>query len=114
MNDYLFLIRTEGNPMAQLSPEQMQGHLQEWTDWMTELAQAGRLKSAKPLGERAACVRKDLTVDGPYAEAKDIVGGYLLVACSSFDHALEVARACPAVALGSMIEVRETEANVLE
>ncbi|MEM1347324.1 MAG: YciI family protein [Myxococcota bacterium] len=114
MNDYLFLIRTEGNPMAQLSPEQMQGHLQDWTDWMTELATAGRLKSAKPLGERAACVRKDMVVDGPYAEAKDVVGGYLLVACESFDHAIESARECPSFALGSMIEIRETAPNVLE
>lgn len=114
MQDYLFLIRSEGNPMAQLSPEQMQGHLQEWTDWMTGLATAGRLQSAKPLGERAAYVGKDLTVDGPYAEAKDIVGGYLLVSCDSFEHALEVARGCPAVGLGSLVEVRETEANVLE
>lgn len=114
MADYLLLIRNEGNPMADMSPHQMQEHLDAWSTWMGALAAQDQLLSAKPLGHDARCVRKEVVLDGPYAEAKDVVGGYLLVRCDSMDHAIEVARGCPAVELGSLIEVRETESNILE
>ncbi len=114
MADFLFLIRNEGNPVAEMSPGQMQEHLDEWSTWMGGLAAEGRILSAKPLGEAARCVRKEVVLDGPYAEAKDVVGGYLLVQCEDMAHAVETARGCPAIALGSLVEVRETEPNILE
>ena len=114
MTDYLMLIRNDGNPMADLSPEQMQAHLQEWGAWMGGLAEQGRLVGGRPLGQPAACVSRDVVTDGPYAEAKDVVGGYVIVSAETLDEAIEIARACPSVALGSVLEVRATEANVLE
>ncbi len=46
--------------------------------------------------------------DGPYAEAKEIIGGYMVVAAENYDRALEVARECPGVVRpGSSVEVRE-------
>lgn len=114
MADFLFLIRNDGNPMADMSPGQMQEHLDAWSSWMGGLAAEDRLLSAKPLGQAARCVRKEVVLDGPYAEAKDVVGGYLIVRCDSIDHATELARGCPAVDLGSLVEVRETEPNILE
>jgi len=108
MTDYLLLMRHTGNPMAQLSPEETQQHLQQWGEWMGALAQAGRLKGANPLTNVGAVVGKDVVTDGPYAEAKDVVGGFVLVACESLEHAKQTARGCPVVALGGIVEVRET------
>ena len=46
--------------------------------------------------------------DGPFVEAKEIVGGYMLVSAESFDRALEVARESPALMMpGSSVEIRE-------
>jgi hypothetical protein len=45
--------------------------------------------------------------DGPFVEAKEIVGGYMLVSAESFDRALEVAREMPMLMPGSSIEIRE-------
>jgi hypothetical protein len=46
--------------------------------------------------------------DGPFVEAKEIVGGYMLVSAESFDRALEVARESPGVMMpGSSVEIRE-------
>ena len=46
--------------------------------------------------------------DGPFVEAKEIVGGYMLVTAESLDRALEVARESPGVMMpGSSVEVRE-------
>jgi hypothetical protein len=46
--------------------------------------------------------------DGPFAEAKEIVGGYMVVAAENYDGAIEVARECPGlVRRGSSVEIRE-------
>jgi hypothetical protein len=46
--------------------------------------------------------------DGPFAEAKEVVGGYMVVSAESFDQALEVARESPGLMMpGSSIEIRE-------
>jgi len=113
MTDYLMLMRNEGNPMEALSPSEIQAHLGKWGEWMGGLAKSGRLKGGQPLGKGAKVVREDAVVDGPYTEAKDVVGGYVIVACDTMEQAIETARGCPTIALGGMVEVRETEPNVL-
>ena len=46
--------------------------------------------------------------DGPFAEAKEVVGGYMVLAAENYDAALEVARECPGVVRpGSSVEIRE-------
>jgi hypothetical protein len=46
--------------------------------------------------------------DRPFAEAKEVVGGYMVVAAENYDRALEVARECPGVVRpGSSVEIRE-------
>lgn len=47
-------------------------------------------------------------MDGPLVEAKEIIGGYMVVTADSYDHALEIAKGCPGlIAPGSSCEVRE-------
>lgn len=46
--------------------------------------------------------------DGPFVEAKEIVGGYMILAAKSLNEAMEIARQCPGVVgPGSSVEVRE-------
>jgi hypothetical protein len=46
--------------------------------------------------------------DGPFAESKEVVGGYMVIAAESYDGAIEVARECPGVVRpGSSVEIRE-------
>jgi hypothetical protein len=47
-----------------------------------------------------------LITDGPFADTKDVLGGYFVFAASTLDEALEVARRVPAVRLGGAVEVR--------
>ena len=46
-------------------------------------------------------------LDGPFAEAKEMIGGFFLLACKTREEALEIASRCPAAEWAS-IEVRET------
>jgi hypothetical protein len=61
-------------------------------------------------GEMATTVRHggsgDLITDGPYADAKEVLGGYYVLEAADLDAALEFARRIPAVRLGGAVEVR--------
>jgi hypothetical protein len=45
-------------------------------------------------------------IDGPFAEAREMVGGFFLIECDSRAEALEIAQSCPATRFAS-VEVRE-------
>jgi hypothetical protein len=60
--------------------------------------------------ETATTVRyggtENLIIDGPYADAKEVLGGYYVIDASNLDEALEFAQRIPAVRLGGAVEVR--------
>jgi hypothetical protein len=60
--------------------------------------------------ETATTVRyggdENLIIDGPYADTKEVLGGYFVFDASDLDEALEVAQRVPAVRLGGAVEVR--------
>ena len=95
MNDYVFLYR--GGPTGG-SPEEMQQRMQKWVGWLKELADKGHLKDrGVPLERTGKTVkgRQKSIVDGPFAEAKDAVGGFSLVRASDIDQAVELSKGCP-------------------
>lgn len=84
---------------------------------MVEFAQAlaaeGRLIEAHALTSDTNAARvkvregRATIVDGPFAEAKEMIGGFFLLDCATRDEALAIARRCPAAQWAS-VEVRET------
>ena len=61
-------------------------------------------------GEMATTVRygdhENLITDGPYADAKEVLGGYYVLEAPDLDAALDFAQRIPAVRLGGAVEVR--------
>jgi hypothetical protein len=49
---------------------------------------------------------ENLIIDGPYADTKEVLGGYFVFEASDLDEALEVAQRIPAVRLGGAVELR--------
>ena len=49
---------------------------------------------------------KAVVTEGPYAEAKDLVGGFSVITAQDMDAAIELAGECPFLAVGGMVEVR--------
>jgi len=105
MGDFLFLYR--GGERA-TSPEQSEKVMQKWMTWMKELADRGHMiQRGQPLEETGKVVRRDKSVtDGPFAEAKDVVGGFTLVSAKDLSQAAELAKACPIFDNGGFVEVR--------
>jgi hypothetical protein len=110
MSDYVFLFRStfEGQQAAMGTPEAAQKSLQTWLAWMRDLEAKGHLKNpGQPLEPGGKVVRKDkMITDGPYAEVKDLVLGYMVVSASDLNEASELAEGCPIVKGGGSVEVR--------
>ena len=106
MNEFTFLYR--GGSMEK-SPEEMQKTYQKWTAWFNELTKKGALKNiGHPLEDEGSVVtgKSKLVSDGPFAEAKDVVGGFSIVAAESLAAAAELAKGCPILEKGGSVEVR--------
>ncbi len=107
MPKFMFLYRGECKRQQELSPEQMQQAMEGWRDWIEGGKQAGWLLDAgdglKPEGR---VLRPDRTVtDGPFAESKELVGGYCMIEAADLDAAETVALSMPDT--GGNVEIRE-------
>jgi hypothetical protein len=106
MSEYLFLYRGGNRPT---SPQDAQAVMQQWMTWLQDLAKQGHIKDQgqplEPVGKVVTGNQKTVT-DGPFAEAKDLVGGYTLVSAKHLDEAAELSKGCPIFARGGSVEVR--------
>jgi hypothetical protein len=104
-----FMLIFRNSRPYQDSPEQMQQHMQKWMAWFDGLTKSGVFKGqAAPLepgGKVVRGTRKTIS-DGPYAEAKDLVGGYAIVEAKDLEGAVEIARGCPTYERDGLVEVR--------
>ncbi len=106
MSQYVYFYRGWAAPA---SPAEMQSQIQKWSAWFRELSESGHLKDRGYPLERSGRVVKgkarDVT-DGPFAEAKDFVGGYSIVEARDIAEAVELAKGCPNFDFGGSVEVR--------
>ena len=91
-----------------LSPEQAQKISEDWMAWFKRLTAEGKAVSGHPLGFEGKSVSgKNRTVtDGPFAEAKEAIGGYFMLDVATMEQAVEIARQCPGLPFGAKVEVR--------
>jgi hypothetical protein len=111
MNDFVYLFRI--SPAAQQeamgTPERAQQNMQKWLAWIRELEANGALKQrGQPLERSGKVVRgkQKMITDGPFAEAKDIVSGFMIVQARDVAHATELAKSCPALDGDGAVEIR--------
>ena len=108
MSEFTLLFRGSGRDQS-ASPDQLQKIMQKWGAWMKEVGDKGHLKDyGHPFEYTGKVVSgKQKTVhDGPYAEAKNVVGGYAIVEARDIDHAAELSKGCPILEAGGSVEVR--------
>jgi hypothetical protein len=107
MAEYLILIYENEDAYATGGPEVWQAAGQAHGRFAQQVGEKG----AKMLGgnalqptSTATSIRGDVVTDGPFAETKEALGGYYLIEAADLDHALEIAKLCPAPYGG--VEVR--------
>jgi hypothetical protein len=109
---YMLLIYTEETePAEAMTAEGQEAAMQPWFEYSADMEAAGVLEAGEPLHPTSTAttvrVRNDETVttDGPFAETKEVLGGYYVIDAPDLDDALTWAARCPAAAYGS-VEVR--------
>ena len=107
-NQYLLLFN--GNEWwNKLSAEQIQEVIDQSKVWYGKLAAAGKVKGGQVLAREGATISgKNARVfsDGPFAESKEALGGYMLIEAASLDEAIAIAKGSPSLLHGTTIEVR--------
>lgn len=108
---YLLFFRNSGpENYAHLSAEQRQQLVTRWNAWYDGLAAEGKATEGQPLEMETRLVSGPgggRVVDGPFAEAKEAIGGYVKLLVSGLDEATAIARRHPGLAYGLQIEVRQ-------
>lgn len=110
MKEYLLLFRGGDAQTLQQSTDEWQAHMQLWQGWMGGLAEKGALVGAQPLDTSGKTItgNKKVVSDGPYAEGKEVVGGYLMCKAANYDAAIEISKGCPILEFDDgVVEVRE-------
>ena len=109
MTEFTYLFRGR---QASGSPEQRQKHMEKWVAWFKELNGKGIIKNpGHPLDFTGKVVNgnQKIVKDGPYVEAKDVVGGFIVVEAKDIDHAVEISKGCPILDVGGSVEVRPVQ-----
>ncbi len=107
---FLLLFRNAGHESHQhLSAAEKAQLAQQWNNWFETLAAQGKVEHARPLALEGRVVSGpggSRVTDGPYAEAKEVVGGYFFLKIADLDEATAIAKQCPGLAIGLTVEVR--------
>lgn len=104
---YLFIQRSQPGPRQPPSPAQMQEMFAAFNAWKEKFKDnivdmGGKLKPGGKILTASG------VTDGPFVEAKEIAGGFMIVSAESYERALEVARESPGLSgPGASIEIRE-------
>jgi hypothetical protein len=111
MNEFMFLFRGGATP-AGSSPEVIQQVMGKWMKWMEDLAKTGKYVGGQPLqgGGMVITGSKMVRTDGPFAEGKEIVGGYVIVKAADLGEAVLLSKECPVYEYEGSVEVRAIQA----
>ena len=108
---YILFFRNSGpENYAHLSPDERQRLMQKWNAWYDGLASTGRATEGQPLELETRLVSGSggaRVIDGPFAEAKEAIGGYVKLMAGSLDEATAIAQQHPGLDYGLEIEVRQ-------
>jgi hypothetical protein len=111
MNTYYLILRERADAFANISPSEMQAVVQRYVKWRQD--NAGQVTGGQKLadGEGRVLRRKGGALDaadGPFTEAKEVLGGFFVVEARDEAAAQAIAITCPHLDFGS-IEIRRME-----
>ncbi len=102
---FLLLLRHPNGP----KPANLGEIMTRFGVWMQGLKEQGLLVGTQGLDNTGAVLRQPGGVsvsDGPYIEAKEMVGGFIIITARDLAHAIATAKGCPGLDYGVVLEVR--------
>jgi hypothetical protein len=114
MAKYMLMLFDNPSDYANLSPQQLQDLVKEYGAWAGKMAKEGKLAGGEKLAEEGGKIirgkgAKAVVTDGPFAESKEVLGGYFTINAASYDEAVTIARTCPHIVYGCATHVRRID-----
>ncbi len=113
MAQFMMLLHNEPPTEGAYSPEDIQAVVQKYQEWSEKMGAAGKLTGGNKLANDAGKVLRGTdnvsVVDGPFAETKEVIGGYFILEAKDYAEAAELSKSCPHLAFGGKIELRQIE-----
>lgn len=114
MPNYMLLLHEQPMDYSQFSPEQIEAVIGEYIAWRKKIEADGKYVASDKLRDEGGRLLTGYeggfrVTDGPYAEAKEVIGGYYTISAADYDEAVDVSKSCPHLKYGGRIELREVE-----
>ncbi|MCC7012942.1 MAG: transcription initiation protein [Planctomycetes bacterium] len=115
MSTFMLVLQDDPKAFASdISPAEIQAIVAQYKAWGERLAAQGRMRGGEKLkdegGRQLSKSRGQVrVVDGPFAEAKEVFGGYFLISADSYEQAVELCRDHPHLDYGLRIDIRQVD-----
>lgn len=117
MPNYMLLLHQDSaaTPTATAaSPDEVMAVIKQYAAWADRMRAEGRLQGGNKLTNDAGRILQPKSgriavTDGPYAESKEMIGGYFILSAKDYDEACTVAESCPHLTYGGRIELRQVD-----
>jgi hypothetical protein len=114
MPSFMLLLHRPVDRASTIDPETITRATREYLDWADRTRADGRLAGGSKLTADAGRILRNsggrvAITDGPFAESKEMVGGYFLIKAGDYAEACRIASECPHLKYGSYVEVRQVE-----
>jgi hypothetical protein len=109
MKEFMFIFTGPTYEELNMSAEDAQAQMMKWFSWIDDLKAKGLYVEGRPLlpgSTRISGIEKVVT-DGPFAESKEVVGGYLIIKAADRAQAVEAARGFPDFEIQGSVEIRD-------
>src|SRR5579872_4470377 len=109
MKEFVLIFRSDALPEVKLTPEGTMIISEQWQNWIGGIVAQDKLVArGNRLGNEGKTVKpNNVVINGPYAEIKEMLGGYTIIRADSIEEATEIAKGCPILEVGGNVEVRD-------
>lgn len=112
MPNFMLFLHEDQGQFDDRSQDEMMRIIEEYGAWAAKMREEGRFAGGEKLTEDAGRVLRNrggkiVVTDGPYAESKEVVGGYFAIKAKDYAEACQIAEACPHLKYGGRVEVRQ-------
>jgi hypothetical protein len=113
MAKFMLILHCTPGACQKLSSDERERALEKVTGWIDQLRAHGRIVSSEKLMDEGGQIvelqpHQLSIIDGPYAETKEVIGGYVVLRAANYDEALQLTRDCPFLHFGR-IAIRQTD-----
>jgi len=114
MAKFMLLLHEDPSGFAELSPQDMQTVIAEYTAWRDQLINQNQFVGGEKLvdegGKHLNLDQNQVRItDGPYSEAKEVLGGFFIIDAADYDQACDISAQCPHLKYNGRIELRQVD-----